>query len=86
MNILIAEDDAITRRRLQHFLEKWDHQVITSENGLDALEHFLSKEIDMVITDWMMPEMDDLELVGTGRFDGFQRTRVDIFDGLGGQL
>ena len=63
MKILIAEDDDITRRRLQHFLEKWQHQVIAAENGLDALEHFLSKDIDIVITDWMMPEMDGLELV-----------------------
>ena len=34
MNILIAEDDAITLRRLQHFLEKWDHHVITAVNGM----------------------------------------------------
>ncbi len=70
MKILIAEDDSITRRRLRHFLEKWGHQVITSENGLDALEHFLSKKIDIVITDWMMPEMDGLELVGHIRSRG----------------
>lgn len=76
MNILIAEDDAITRRRLRHFLEKWDHHVITSENGLDALEHFLSKEVDIVITDWMMPEMDGLELVGHIRSRGREKPYV----------
>ena len=63
MNILIAEDDAITRRRLQHFLEKWKFSVLEAANGLDALEKFLSHDVDMVITDWMMPEMDGLELV-----------------------
>ena len=63
MNILIAEDDAITRRRLQHFLEKWDYHVLEAHDGLDALEKFLSDQIDLVITDWMMPEMDGLELV-----------------------
>ena len=43
MNILIAEDEAITLRRLQHFLEKWDHRVIPANNGMDALEKFLSQ-------------------------------------------
>ena len=76
MKILIAEDEAITRRRLRHFLEKWNHQVISSENGLDALEHFLSKEIDIVITDWMMPEMDGLELAGHIRSRGREKPYV----------
>ncbi|MFC1815091.1 HD-GYP domain-containing protein, partial [Thermodesulfobacteriota bacterium] len=39
------------------------HHVITTKNGLDALEKFLSGNIDIVITDWNMPEMDGLELV-----------------------
>lgn len=63
MNILIAEDDPITLRRLQHFLEKWGHHVRMAPNGLDALEQFLSEPVDIVITDWMMPEMDGLALV-----------------------
>ena len=64
MNILIAEDDPIILKRLQHFLEKWGHQVFAAHNGLEALENFLSKEVDIVITDWMMPQMDGPELVG----------------------
>lgn len=63
MNILIAEDDAITLHRLRHFLEKWGHRVIAAENGMDALEKSLSENIDLVITDWLMPKMDGLELV-----------------------
>jgi len=63
LNILIAEDDSVTRRKLQHFLEKWQHDVTACENGLYALEHFVSMDVDMVITDWMMPEMDGLQLV-----------------------
>ncbi len=62
MNILVAEDDAITLRRLCHYLEKWGHGVIPSKNGSEALEKFLSGNIDLVLTDWMMPEMDGLQL------------------------
>ena len=63
MNILIAEDEIITLRRIQRFLEKWGHRVITARNGLEALEKFLSDKVDIIITDWMMPEMDGLEFV-----------------------
>jgi putative two-component system response regulator len=57
-------------------MEKWGHRVIPSENGLDALEKFLSMEIDMVITDWMMPEMDGLELVKHIRSRGREKPYV----------
>ena len=63
MNILVAEDEAIALKRSKYFLEKWGHSVITVQNGLEALEEFLSSKIDLVITDWMMPEMDGLELI-----------------------
>lgn len=63
MNILVAEDDPITLRRLQYFLEKWGHRVLPAQNGLVALESFLANDIELVLTDWMMPEMDGIELV-----------------------
>lgn len=63
MNILVAEDDTITRKRLQHFIEKWGHRVITARNGLEALELSLSNDTDILVTDWLMPEMDGIELI-----------------------
>jgi len=63
LNILVAEDETITLQRIQHFLEEWGHRVFTAKNGLDALEQFLSSEVDLIITDWLMPEMDGLEFV-----------------------
>ncbi|MBW1895058.1 MAG: response regulator [Deltaproteobacteria bacterium] len=63
MNILIAEDEKVSLHRLKHFLEGWGHRTIPTQNGLEALENFLSEQVDIVITDWMMPEMDGLELV-----------------------
>ena len=76
MNILIAEDDAITLRRLQHFLEKWDHHVITAVNGEDALEKFMTQDVELVITDWMMPKMDGMELVRRIRSGGSDKPYV----------
>ena len=34
--ILIAEDDPISRRILQSWLQKWNYHVIALENGIDA--------------------------------------------------
>jgi putative two-component system response regulator len=63
LNILVAEDDSITLRRIQYYLEKGEHHVITAKDGREALEKFTSNDIDIVLTDWNMPQMDGLELV-----------------------
>jgi sigma-B regulation protein RsbU (phosphoserine phosphatase) len=62
MKILIAEDDAISRKMLHKILTKEGNEVIAAEDGLKALAA-LDKEIpDILITDWMMPDLDGLEL------------------------
>lgn len=63
MNILIAEDDTLTRSRIQHFLKKWGHQVIAVPDGRAALDKLEEAAVDMIITDWMMPELDGIGLV-----------------------
>ena len=78
MNILLAEDEAITRKRLQHFMEKWGHRVIPTENGQEAYEAYLNESVDMVITDWMMPEMDGVELARHLRGHSSNRAYVYI--------
>jgi diguanylate cyclase (GGDEF)-like protein len=60
--ILIAEDDLISRRLLQKTLEEWGYTVIPADNGQKAWEIFVKEEIKFVIADWMMPEMDGIEL------------------------
>ena len=62
MKILAVEDDLASRRILQAFLEKSGHECIVAENGVQAWEQFLNKPVDVVVSDWMMPEMDGLEL------------------------
>jgi sigma-B regulation protein RsbU (phosphoserine phosphatase) len=63
MKILIAEDDQTSRRVLQAVLSKWDYQVVESENGSEAWDVLQADQtMQMAIFDWMMPEMDGLEL------------------------
>jgi diguanylate cyclase (GGDEF)-like protein len=60
--ILIAEDDAVTRMLLKKTLIKEGHEVVSVENGQKAFDLFQKRFFPIILTDWMMPEMDGLEL------------------------
>jgi len=60
--ILIAEDNAVTRMLLKKTLIKEGHEVVSVENGQKAFDLFQERFFPIVLTDWMMPEMDGLEL------------------------
>ncbi len=66
-SILIAEDDPVSRRLLEATLAKEGYTVLTAENGRKALETFEKHFCPIIITDWMMPEMDGLDLTKTIR-------------------
>ena len=63
MNVLVIEDEIITLSRIVYFLDKWGYSISTAENGSKGLEKFFAGSIDIVVTDWLMPEMDGPELV-----------------------
>ena len=64
MKVLIADDDAINRRLLQTHLEKWGHEVTAATDGARAWQLFQEVgSFSLVISDWMMPQMDGPELV-----------------------
>ncbi|MFY9223671.1 MAG: GAF domain-containing protein [Blastocatellia bacterium] len=58
--ILVAEDEDIMRDLLVEMLDSGGYQVITAENGREALDIYQNRarEIDLVILDMMMPELD----------------------------
>ena len=63
MKILIAEDDAVSRMILQRAVEKSGHECLAAEDGERAWELYReTPEVDAIISDWMMPGMDGLEL------------------------
>jgi len=64
MRILIAEDNLVHQKLLKRYLEKWGHEVIAAEDGLEAFELFEAcREMpEMLVTDWLMPKMNGLEL------------------------
>ena len=62
MAILIADDDPVSRALLTQTLNKWDYDVLVANDGLEALEIVKAHEVRIVITDWLMPNMDGITL------------------------
>jgi serine/threonine protein kinase/serine phosphatase RsbU (regulator of sigma subunit) len=63
IKILIADDHELSRFKLKTDLEKWGHEVTAAEDGEQAWELFQRHRFAIVVTDWMMPKLDGLELV-----------------------
>jgi two-component system chemotaxis response regulator CheY len=63
MRVLIADDDAFTRRLLGINLKAIGHEAVEAENGKRAWELFQHESLRLVITDWMMPELDGPGLI-----------------------
>ncbi|MCK4577882.1 MAG: response regulator [Candidatus Marinimicrobia bacterium] len=62
--ILFAEDSPTMRRIIANSLKKLGFQdVIEAEHGVEALEKMEGHKIDLLVTDWNMPEMNGAELV-----------------------
>lgn len=63
MNILIAEDDPVSRRILQATLTNWGYAVSVTSNGTEALDLLQREDApSLAILDIMMPGMDGLEV------------------------
>lgn len=69
MDILIAEDDFISRKLLVNNLEELGHDVRVTTNGKEAWDTYKLQPARLVVTDWLMPEMDGLDLVKKIRSD-----------------
>jgi two-component system, NtrC family, sensor kinase len=72
MDILIVEDDFISRNILKKMLAEMGHVVIEAEDGEKAWEILKSKKVKIVISDWMMPGMNGLELCKMIRSESFK--------------
>lgn len=93
MRILIADDDRVLLRLLQSALSREGHEVLEAADGQAAWELLQREPVRLVITDWMMPKMDGVELIRRIRAAGFpgyiyvilltaRDKKSDIVDGL----
>ena len=62
--ILLVDDNANGLAARKSVLEELGYSIVTCTSGADAMEHFDSHKFDLVVTDYKMPRMDGLELIG----------------------
>ena len=79
MRILIAEDDAISRRMLQVTIERLGNDCTVAADGTAAWEGYKTHAPEVVISDWMMPGIDGPGLCRLIREDGRDRYTYFIF-------
>jgi len=93
MKILAVDDDDLALLLLESTLADAGHEIVRAASGREALEMLHREPIRLVITDWVMPGMDGLELcrqIRRGAFPGYiytilltSRDRTqDIVEGL----
>ena len=62
IRVLVVEDDHFFQRVLQKRLTKEGYQVFVAGDGREGMKEIVAHEPDLVISDWMMPQVDGLEL------------------------
>lgn len=58
---LIVDDSRAQRMIFAKLLQHWGYQTQEARSGIDALEACTKRHFDLILSDWMMPEMDGLE-------------------------
>ena len=61
LNILLVEDDKISRLAINTWLKEKDHKVVIAENGKKAVDYLQEKDVDVILMDVHMPEMDGIQ-------------------------
>jgi len=62
MKILIVDDELVSRKKMDLLVRSLGHETLVASDGIEGWDIWKSERPRMVITDWMMPRMDGLEL------------------------
>lgn len=62
IRVLVVDDEPVSRTVLERYLTGAGHEVFTAASGKEAVRILRADGPEVVITDWMMPHMDGLEL------------------------
>lgn len=86
MKILIAEDDTTSRLLFGATLRKLGYAVTAVENGQKAWDAWKQDRYSLLISDWMMPDIDGLELCKMIRAEpSLQYTYIILLTALDGK-
>lgn len=62
LHVLVAEDDLVTRRLIERFLRAEGHFIHPFDCGSKAWAFFRETPVQVIVSDWKMPDLDGLEL------------------------
>jgi putative two-component system response regulator len=62
MKILIVDDELVSRKKLELLVGSLGYETLVASDGVEGWETWKKERARMVITDWMMPRMDGLDL------------------------
>jgi diguanylate cyclase (GGDEF)-like protein len=91
--IMVVDDDVVSRALIERYLKKAGFEVTSAGNGKEAISLLDQQFYPIVLTDWMMPEMDGPELcrnIRDRKMDGYvfiilitaRDSKTDIVSGL----
>jgi len=80
-SILVVEDEVSLRGLTKEILSQYGYKVICAENGIKALDVLKHEDIDLVLTDVIMPEMDGFELALAIQ-NKYPRIKVQVISGF----
>jgi len=88
MNILVVDDSAIVRRVLKNVLNRYfdEPTIYEAENGIQAMDVMKTKEVNLMLLDWNMPEMNGEQVVDAVRANKeWNSTRIIMATTEGGK-
>jgi two-component system cell cycle response regulator len=62
MRVMVVEDSNVSRLILERTVRDLGHEVVVARDGADAWRQLGEAAVDVVISDWLMPGLDGLEL------------------------
>ena len=81
MKVLLAEDDSVSMLILRRSAESLGHTCVAARDGLAAWDAFHADKPDVVISDWLMPGMDGIELCRKIREHEAEGARIEAEGG-----
>ena len=83
MTILVAEDEMIMLKTIEHRLKKDGYNVIITQDGREALKKIDELSPDLIITDIMMPFSSGLEIIGAVKKREGKKIPVIVLSAMG---
>ena len=62
MKILLVDDDQSMSIFIESVLNKWGYEIISCDNGEEAWQILQKEKINILLTDWVMPELSGIDL------------------------